>query len=451
MQTDWNSAEDTATRRSGGTDTSRATARHGDAQPAPGGARRNFLRAAGAGLAASIASGSALAAGTAETERNRVGFTPIDDPKTEAPKSMPDPNAAPDDRIGYAVVGLGRLAVGEILPALAECKFSKIAALVSGDRDKALKLARQYGVKTESVYDYASYDRLASNPDVKVIYIVLPNSMHADFTVRGARAGKHILCEKPMATSVADCERMIAACRSANVKLMIAYRSQYEPMDRAIAKMVRDGALGPLREFVAGNSQNTVDPQHWRHKKALAGGGALPDIGLYCLNAARFMSGAEPEEVFATTSRVPNDPRYAEVEAGVHFILRFPGGFTATCVSNYASHDSRFLRLQGPNGWVELNPAFAYNGLKLRHSRLQDKHNTVTDIEFPPANQFALEIDHMSLCVMQDRTPHTPGEEGLQDQRIMEAIYRSAETGRAVRLSPPPGPTRGPEPDEQTF
>lgn len=413
--------------------------------------RRGFLQAAGAGIAASLASGAALAAGRPAEASDRVSFTPIADPNTEVKQSMPDPDAPPERRIGYAIVGLGRLAVGQILPALSQCKYSRVTALVSGDREKALKLAHQYGVKPASVYDYQSYDQLANNPEVQVIYIVLPNSMHAEYTVRGARAGKHILCEKPMATSVADCERMIAACGQAGVKLMIAYRSQYEPMDRAIVQMVREHKLGELREFIAGNSQNEADPQHWRHVRRLAGGGALPDIGLYCLNAARFISGEEPSEVIATTSTVPNDARFREVESGVHFILRFPSGLSATCMSSYASHDSRFLRLQGAKGWVEMDPAFAYSGLTLRHAQVDNGRETVSEISFAPANQFALEIDHMSQCVARNQTPHTPGEEGLQDQHIMEAIYESARTGRAVKLRAPQGATRGPDPEEEHF
>ena len=206
--------------------------------------------------------------------------------------------------------GLGRLSLNQILPALAQCKYSKVAALVSGDRAKALRVARQYGVAETDVYDYQNFERLADNSRVQVVYIVLPNGMHKEFTLRAGKIGKHVLCEKPMANSVADCQAMVDAMKRANRKLMIAYRSQYEPMDRMIAKMVKDKKLGPLREFVAGNSQNVGDPSQWRLNKALAGGGAMPDIGLYCLNAARFLSGEEPQEVVATVYRPNDDPRF---------------------------------------------------------------------------------------------------------------------------------------------
>jgi predicted dehydrogenase len=259
----------------------------------PGPTRRTFLQRS-VGLAAAVAAGSSRAEAPASATENAVKLPLIQDPKTEQAEETPDPNSPPDDRVGYAIVGLGRLSMDQILPALSACKYSRVAALVSGDRDKALKVARQYGLRETDVFDYQNFERLADHPRAHVVYIVLPNGMHKEYTVRAAKIGKHALCEKPMANSAADCQTMIDACRQANRKLMIAYRSQYEPMDRMIVKMVQQGKFGPLREFIAGNSQNVGDPSQWRLKKALAGGGALPDIGLYALNAARFLSGEEP-------------------------------------------------------------------------------------------------------------------------------------------------------------
>ncbi|WP_244206987.1 Gfo/Idh/MocA family protein [Caballeronia pedi] len=326
-----------------------------------------------------------------------------------------------------------------------------MAALVSGDRGKALRVARQYGVPEADVHDYQSFERLADNPRVQVVYIVLPNGLLKEFTLRAAKLGKHVLCEKPMANNASDCQAMVDAMKCANRKLKIGYRSQYEPMDRMIMKMVNERYLGPLREFIAGNSQNVGDPAQWRLKKALAGGGAMPDIGLYCLNAARFLSGEEPQEVIATVHRPEGDPRFVEVEASVHFILRFPSGLTATCMSSYASHESRFFRLQGAEGWAEMDPAFGYNGLRMRHGTLVDGKSATIEVQTDPQNQFAREIDHMSLCVQDDIMPHTPGEEGLQDQRIIDAIYESARSGRPVKLAHPCALTRGPAPQEENF
>jgi predicted dehydrogenase len=409
------------------------------------GKRRGFLKAAGAGLAATLATHAAAQSAPPNVASNKVELPQINNVATEGKTPDPDPNAPPDLRVGYAIVGLGHLAVDQILPAMQQSKLAKVTALVSGDPEKARRIARQYGVAQNAIYDYTTFDQLADNPAVQVIYIVLPNALHADFVVRGARAGKHILCEKPMATSAADCQRMIDACAQHSRKLMIAYRSQYEPVDQAVLKLAKTGKLGPLQEFIAGNSQNQGDPGQWRSNKKLAGGGALPDIGLYCLNASRFLSGEEPFEVIASTTQRRDDPRFKEVESGVHFILRFPSGLTATCSASYSSHESRFYRLQGASGYAEVSPAFGYTGLKMRYGVRVDEHNAVVEPTLPPLNQFTREIDHMSNCVMMDLTPHTPGEEGLQDQRIMDAIYESARTGRAVRLTAPSGSTRGSE------
>jgi len=205
----------------------------------------------------------------------------------------------PDQRIGYAIVGLEHLSLEEIIPAIHTCKKSKLVALVSGTPEKMKKVATQYGVKPENCYSYESYDQIKNNKEVDVIYIVLPNGMHKEYTVRGANAGKHILCEKPMANSSEECREMIDACNKAGVKLMIAYRIQYQPHNRKLRELVQNKEFGPAKFVEAANCQSSANPEHWRHKKKLAGGGALPDIGLYCLNTTRFILGEEPTEIFA--------------------------------------------------------------------------------------------------------------------------------------------------------
>jgi predicted dehydrogenase len=407
--------------------------------------RRTFLTAASASLAASaLAQTSPL-----PNQADKVTLSQIHAP-TESPENVPGPFEGPTQRTGFAIVGLGRLALNQILPGFASTRYCRPTALVSGDRAKALKIADQYGIKPSSVYDYQTFDQLAHNPDVQVIYIVLPNSMHHEFVLRGAKTGKDILCEKPMATSVKECEDMIAACTQANVKLMIAYRSQYEPNDRALVKLIRANKLGAIRQIIATNSQNQGDPTQWRLKKSLAGGGCMPDVGVYCLNAARFLSNEEPTEITASTWQPKDDPRFTEVEASCQFTARFPSGLTALCNSSYTSHKSQFLRVEGSEGWAELSPAFGYHGIKLRHARLMDGEDTIFEPQIEAKDQFAQEMDHMALCVQQNLRPHTPGEEGLQDQRLTDAIYESARTGRAVKVAPPPAPTRGPEPEEQS-
>ncbi len=407
--------------------------------------RRRFLLDAGGALAASAL--PLHAAGQKPNAQDAVKLPPLH-ASTEAPESEPAPSENAGQRTGYAIVGLGHLSVTEILPAFGHSLYSRVTALVSGDRAKAEKLATQYGVKQSSIYDYKEYEKLAGNPEVQAIYIVLPNSMHPEYTERGARLGKHILCEKPMATRAADCERMIAACNEAKVKLMIAYRQQYEPNNRAMLKLVKEGRLGALKSFVATNAQNQGAPNQWRQKLAMAGGGCLPDVGIYCLNAARFLSGEEPGEVTAFTYQPKADPRFREVEETCAFTMRFPSGFIASCSSGYGAHRSQFMRLEGELEWAEMEPSFAYHGLKLRIGRVEDGRDVEVEPSIPDKDQFALEMDHFSLCIQQDRQPHTPGEEGLQDQRVIEAIYEAARSGKTVKIAPPPGPTRGPDPVE---
>jgi predicted dehydrogenase len=365
------------------------------------------------------------------------------------PKSAPTPTPLPpDQRVGYALVGLGHLTLEELLPAFGECKKSKPVALVSGSPEKLAKVAKQYGIKPTSCYSYADYDKLKDNPEVQAIYIVLPNSMHAEYVVRGAKTGKHILCEKPMANSAKECELMIAACKEAKVKLMIAYRIQYEPYNRLVRDMVRSQKFGKTKYIQAQNSQSSANADHWRHKKALAGGGALPDIGLYCLNTSRFLLGTEPTEVSGYMHSTPGNPLFKEVEEMMSWQMRFPDGVLVSSITHYNTHDSRYYRVNAERGWLHLDNGFAYRGQQLQTSHAEGPAKMQNQITIGAKNQFAAEMDHFSECILDNKQPHTPGEEGLQDQRIMEAIYQSAREGRSVKLTPIAGVDvfRGPEP-----
>lgn len=397
--------------------------------------RRLFLRSATAATAFAAAA-NAQSGERDLNEQDQVQLSQIHG-ASEQDEKAPGPFLAEDKRIGFAIVGLGRLSINQILPAFGRSQYAKPVALVSGDSTKAGKIAAQYGIDPRSLYDYKTYERLADNPQVKVIYIVLPNGLHEEFVIRGAKTGKHILCEKPMATNSAEAERMIAACNQASVKLMIAYRQQYEPHNQALRKLIEQGKLGQLRGFVSSNSQRQGDPTQWRLKKALAGGGCLPDVGLYCLNAARFLSGRNPISVSATLYQPTEDPRFKEVEATCSFSLTFPDGYIATCTTSYDVHKSQFLRIEGTEAWAELSPAYAYNGNKLAWSRLDNNVEVQSVPQIEEKDQFASEMDHFCECIVQNKMPHTPGEEGLLDHRIMEAIYVSARTGKTVHLDGP--------------
>jgi predicted dehydrogenase len=410
-------------------------------------------RTLGAGLAGLIGSAAAEpqepAALRGTVHRDEVTLPPLDTP-ADISGSVPVLDPFPK-RAGIAVVGLGRLALTQILPGFAESRHVRVTALVSGERDKARIIAAQYRVPEKNLYDYGNFDALKNNPDVDIIYIVLPNALHAEYTVRAAQAGKHVLCEKPMATTVADAQRMIDACKQAKRKLMIAYRCQYLPEYRTLINLARGGALGRLRLIEATNGQNNANDGQWRLIKAMSGGGSLPDVGIYCLNAARFITGEEPIEITARTTQPNDDPRFKEVEDLCSFTLRFPSGALAVCGSGYSYHENRFLRVMGAEAWAGLDPAFSYDNLTMQIGRRAGQSNALEQRRWSPKNQFALEMDAFAEAITHDRMPLTPGEEGLQDMRIMAAIYQSAASGAVIKMAPMQGldVTRGPAPEQE--
>ena len=354
----------------------------------------------------------------------------------------------PGKRLGVAIVGIGHLALEQILPAFGTATEVRLTALVSGNRDKAMAVAAQHGVQAKSVYDYKTFDAIRDNADVAIVYIVLPNAMHLEFTERAAAAGKHVLCEKPMATSVAEAERMVKVCRDAGRKLMIAYRLQYDVAHRALIDMARQKVFGPLRHIEAVNGQNDAADGQWRQIKAMAGGGSLPDVGIYCFNAFRYITGEEPIEISARITQPRDDPRFREIEDLATFTLKFPSGVVATGSSGYSFYNNRQIRCMAADGWFGLDPAFAYNGLAMHIGHKAGMADAREQRGWPPKNQFATEMDHFAEAIRANREPHTPGEEGLQDQRITAAIYEAAESGKVVTMPAMIGldATRGPLP-----
>ncbi len=336
-------------------------------------------------------------------------------------------------KLGYAILGLGYYATQIIMPRFAECERSRITALVSGSPDKLKTYGAQYGVPTSGLYSYETFDQIVDNPTVDIVYVITPNSLHRTFVERAARAGKHVMCEKPMATSVADGEAMIAACKAADRKLMIGYRSRFQAHNIEAIGLARGGALGPLRTIVADHGFTIGDPNQWRLNKALSGGGSLMDIGIYSLNAARYLTGEEPVAVNAMESTDRSDIRFKQVEDLITFQLLFPSGATANCVSAYSANVNRY-RVSGPRGWVEIEPATSYGGQAMRvqlDGRIQPREPAPTRAE----NQFAGQLDHLSDCILADRDPIVDGQEGVKDLRVIEAIYRAAREGGTVRLS----------------
>ena len=329
---------------------------------------------------------------------------------------------APRKTTGYAVIGLGRIA-GHFMPGTRLTTNSQITGLVSGHPDKAARIAAEYGIAKDSIYNYENFDEIAHNPAIDAVYVALPNSMHAEYTIRAAKAGKHVLCEKPMATNVAEAQAMIAACKAANVKLMIGYRCHYEPTNLKAVKLIRDGTLGAVQAIESAFGFN-IAPGEWRINKKLAGGGPLFDVGIYSLNACRYLTGEEPEHISAYSSVIDHDGRFNEVEENVSWTMRFPSGIVASCNTTYGAPMDGFFRVHGSKGWLEVKSAFSYEGLRLTgefSGTKVDEPNAARD-----PSHFQAEAEHFSHCVQNGLEPKSPGEEGLRDIRYITEIYRSA-------------------------
>lgn len=307
-------------------------------------------------------------------------------------------------------------------------QFGEITGLVSGHPDKAHKFAAEYNVPEANIYNYENFDKIRDNPEIDAVYIGLPNSMHAEYVIRAAEAGKHVLCEKPMATSLKDCENIIAACRKNNRKLMIGYRCHFQSSHLRARELVRSGAIGKV-EVIEGAAGFDITPGVWRLNKALAGGGPLMDIGIYALNASRFVLGEEPTQIQACTSSDPSDPRFKEVEENISWTMKFPSGALASMTSTYGANQENFLRLHGSKGNLEIN-GFGYSGISLKLQQFgpagRNEVSTQSDNAHDPY-QFVVESDYFSRCVLDNKEPsEASGEEGMKDFAIMQKIYQSA-------------------------
>jgi predicted dehydrogenase len=337
----------------------------------------------------------------------------------------PTGSVVPGRKIRYAVVGLGHIAQTAILPAFAQAQQnSALAALVSDDRQKLRKLSHRYGV--HRVCSYEDAHELFQSGDVDAVYIALPNSMHREYTERAASAGLHVLCEKPMAVTSEDCERMIAVTRRNGVKLMIAYRLHFERANLEAAAMAHSGTLGDLRFFTS-NFSMQVAPENFRSSRKL-GGGPLYDIGIYCINAARSAFAAEPIEVLATAV-ARRDHRFKEVPETVAVVMKFPQERIASFTCSFGAADRSAYEIVGTKGSITLDPAYEYAQGVESVLRLGKR---VRARRYEKSDQFAPELIYFSDCILHDFEPEPSGEEGIADVRVIEALNRSIATGRWV-------------------
>ncbi len=334
-------------------------------------------------------------------------------------------------KIGYAIIGLGGIA-NHFMRAIQASEHCRVAGLVSGHRDKAERIAKEQGVPFDSIYDYSNMDEILHNKNIDAVYVALPNGMHAEYTIRSAKAGKHVLCEKPMCNTPEEARQMIAACKVANVKLMIAYRCQYDPLFLKVKTLLENRQLGTL-QTISSCYGGTSKLGEWRLDPKLAGGGSLFDIGIYSLNASRFLTGEEPISFLAKVSTPDkDDPRFAKVEENVSWLATFPSGLIASGMCTYGAFMPGSFRMYGSKGNLEMDPGYNYDALhlKAKYNETGLRTDPFTIIDEPEKDldpiQFTREADHMAECIFNDTTPRSPGEEGLRDMEYIFQIYKAA-------------------------
>lgn len=337
-----------------------------------------------------------------------------------------EPAAAPK-KLGWALVGLGSLSKNQIAPALLKCEHSKLAAVVTGTPAKGAEWREKYGLTEKQVYSYETFDKLIEDKDVDVVYIVLPNSMHHEYVIRAAKAGKHVFCEKPMANTAKECREMIAACEKANVKLGVAYRCQFEPHHLEAIRFAREKVFGAVKHVNAEFGFKIGDPTQWRLRKNLAGGGALMDVGVYALNACRYLTGEEPVEISALETKT--DPvKFAEVDETITWQMKFASGATANCLTTYNFNGANNFTVTAEKGRFGMGPAYGYSGQKGWTS------DPKVPFEFPATDHFVLEMDAFSKAIIESKPFAPSGEEGLRDLLAVEAIYKSVKSGKAEKV-----------------
>jgi Predicted dehydrogenases and related proteins len=331
------------------------------------------------------------------------------------------------EKLGVALVGLGYYSTDLLAPALQLTKHCYLAGIVTGTPAKAERWKKQYNIPDKNIYNYETFDQVANNPDIDVMYIVLPPSLHAEYVIRAANAGKQVWCEKPMAMTVAECESMINACNKNKVNLSIGYRMHHEPNTQKIIQFRKDKKYGNITrvEVAAGYFDGRTD--HWKQKKAL-GGGSMYDMGVYPLNAARYVTGEEP--IAVTAKQSTNRPEiYKEVDETMEFTLEFPSGAIAQCETSFGKNMNH-LRATCTKGWYKLEPFSAYSNVQ---------GETSDGMKIPPAitqvpHEQVRQMDDDAMAILNKKPVMVPGEEGLKDIRVVEAVYRSVKENKKVKI-----------------
>jgi glucose-fructose oxidoreductase len=335
--------------------------------------------------------------------------------------SMPGILTGKQKKVGVALVGLGYYSTDLLAPALQETQTAYLAGIVTGTKSKEEVWMNKYQIPRKNVYNYENFGNIAANPDIDVVYVVLPNSLHKEFVIRAARAGKHVICEKPMAVNADECREMIAACKENGVQLSIGYRMQFEPFTQEVMRLGQERVFGNVLQITAGAAFRNSSTDHWKQKRSM-GGGAMMDMGVYPLQAARYVTGEEPVKVNAR-SYVTRPEIYTEAEEVMLFDLEFPSGSIATLSTGFHANYN-YLKVFAEKGWFELDPFSGYRGIKGKTSKEM--------LEFPDINQQATQMDEVAECILSGEPMRVPGEEGLKDMIVVDKIYKSAQAARFI-------------------
>lgn len=327
-------------------------------------------------------------------------------------------------KLGIALVGLGNYSTGQLAPALQETEQCYLAGIVTGTPDKADKWKNKHDLPEQNIYNYQTFDQIKDNPSIDIVYVVLPNAMHKEYVIRAAQAGKHVICEKPMAVTAEDCDAMIDACKRAGKMLSIGYRLHFEPHNREMMRLGNEKTFGKITSMIAEDGMNDVDG--WRLDKELAGGGPLMDVGIYCVQGVRYTTGLEPVSVTAQEGPKKDKEKFAEVEESLTWQMEMSDGTLAQCKTSYSENMNK-LRAEAERGWFELEPAYAYKGIKGETSNWK--------MDFTQVNQQAKQMDDFALAIKENRPTPVPGEMGRQDVKILQAIYESMRSGKKVEIS----------------
>jgi predicted dehydrogenase len=327
-------------------------------------------------------------------------------------------------KLGIALVGLGGYAGGQLAPALQETEHCYLAGIVTGTPQKAIDWKAKYNIPDTNIYNYEKFDEIVHNKDIDIVYVVLPNAMHAEYVIRAAKAGKHVICEKPMAITVEECDKMIAACKDAGKMLSIGYRLHFEPYNQEMMRLGTKKVFGKIKTIEAHDGMG--DTSGWRLDKKLAGGGPLMDVGIYCVQGCRYTTGLEPIAVTAIEGPKTKPEKFKTVEESLSWTMEFPDGSIANCKTSYTK-DMNLLQANAEKGWFKLAPAYPYRG--------QQGETSEGKMEFPSVNQQARQMDDFALCILEGRPTPVPGEMGRQDVKILQAIYKSMESKQRVAIS----------------